>query len=359
MDRLRQVLNAWYERNAAAKSALIAQARHLSSVEDTTQAIDGAVRLQALWKETGPVPRDQSQALWDEFRTLCDAVYQRREQAYAQYSAGLEAAKTNAGALCEQVEQAGSPTAAERLSAHARVREWHEAFEALGELPRSDARQLRDRFERAVGRYEAALAQLDVRDAAAAESNLFDAGRHLRAYERAVMQDAPAAERDAVRTAAETFMAGVSRWPKGGLAALKQALARAESVTAADAEMRERALRAACIRAEILSSTPTPPEDEALRRDYQLRLLMEGLGQVVRTDDRDWDAMVLEWVGIGAVAPDVHQALELRFQRALANRPASDAADNAFRQHDGRDKSSRRDAGDRTSRRDGRGRSQR
>ena len=79
------------------------------------------------------MPREQSQALWDEFRGLCDAVYQRREQAYTPYSAGLEAAKAQAVALCEQVEQAGSVPAAERLEAHAKVREWHTAFDGLGE----------------------------------------------------------------------------------------------------------------------------------------------------------------------------------------------------------------------------------
>ncbi len=359
MDQLRQVLNSWYERNAAEKSALIAQVRHVSSIEDTTQAIDGVVRLQALWKESGPVQRDQAQALWDEFRTLCDAVYQRREQAYAQYAAGLDAAQASAVALCEQVEQAGIPAAAERLSAHARVREWHDGFEALGELPRTEARGLRDRFDRAVSRFEAGLAQLDLRSAAAAESNLFEAARHIRAYERALMQDTAIAERETLRAAAETFMAGVQGWPKGGLQVLKQSLARAGSVTAADVGTRERALRAICIRGEILSSTPTPPEDDALRRDYQLRLLLEGLGQVVRTDDRDWDAMVLEWIVIGAVAPDVHESLELRFRHALANRPANDAAKNSFQRHDGRDKRARGVTGERTARRDGSGRQQR
>jgi hypothetical protein len=359
MDRLRQVLNAWHERNAAEKSALIAQVRHLSSIEDTTQAIDGVVRLQALWKESGPVQRDQAQALWDEFRTLCDAVYQRREQAYAQYAAGLEAARASAVALCEQVEQAGIPAAAERPSMHSRVREWHDAFEALGELPRTEARGLRDRFDRAVARFEAGLAQLELRSAAAAESNLFEAARHIRAYERALMQEAANSEHETLRAAAETFMTGVQGWPKGGLQVLKQALARAGSVSAADVATRERALRAVCIRSEILSSTPTPAEDDALRRDYQLRLLMEGLGQVVHADDRDWDAMVLEWVGIGAVAPDVHEALELRFRHALANRPANDAAENSFQKHDGRDKRSRGDTGERAARRDGRGRPQR
>ncbi len=118
MDRLRTMLNGWYERNESDKKSLITQARHLSTVEDTAQAIEGVKRLNVLWKETGPVPRDQSQALWDEFRGLCDAVFQRREQAYTQYSAGLEAAKAQAVALCEQVEQAASVSDADRLPGH-------------------------------------------------------------------------------------------------------------------------------------------------------------------------------------------------------------------------------------------------
>jgi hypothetical protein len=358
LDRLRAILHGWHERNADEKRSLIAQARHLSTLEDTTQAIDGVKRLQGLWKETGPVTRDQQQALWEEFRGLCDAVYQRREQAYAQYSAGLEAAKAQAVALCEQVEQALSTLAEERASAHARVREWQAAFDALAELPRTEARGLRDRFERAVARYDAELAQLDQRDAESAESNLFEAGRRIRAYERAVLQDAPATEREALRSAAESFLAGVARWPKGGLQALKQALARADSVSAAERESRERALRTLCIRGEILTSTPTPPSDEALRRDFEMRLLMEGLGQARQADDRDWEAMRLEWIAIGAVAPEVHDELEHRFLRCLARRPATSSQDSQFKNHDGRDREPRRerDSGDRKPRGDARGR---
>jgi len=324
MDRLRKILNSWYERNEAEKRALITQARHLSTVEDTTQAIDGVKRLHERWKETGPVSRDQAQALWDEFRDLCDAVSKRRERAYALYSAGLEAAKAGAVALCEQVEQAGSVSATERLAANAKIPEWHAAFDGLGEMPRADARGLRGRFERAISRYEAGLAQQDLRDAEAAESNLFEAGRHIRAYERAVMQDARPAERETLRNAAVDFIAGVRRWPKGGLQALKQALARADSASDPDDGAREGALRMLCIRCEIHSSTPTPPEDEALRRDCQMRLLMAGMGQANHADDQDWDAMVLEWIGIGAMAPEAHEDLQRRFMRCLAKRARRD-----------------------------------
>ena len=356
LDRLRAILNGWYERNTGDKQALIAQAKHLSTIEDTTQAIEGVKRLQGLWKASGPVARDQHQALWEEFRGLCDAVYAKREQAYAQYSATLEAAKTQAVALCEQVEQANNDAAVEKAAAHARVREWHAAFDEIGELPRNEARGLRDRFDKAVAKFEAALEQQDKRDAAAGETNVFEAARHIRAYERAVMNDAPEADREALREAAEAFLAGVNRWPKGALQVLKQSLLRASTADGSRVRTHEEALRILCIRAEILSSTPTPAADESLRRDYEMRLLMDGLGQARQADERDWDAMRLEWIAIGAVAADVHDQLEHRFRTCLAKRPAQDPQEARFKNHDGRDRESRRDRdfGDRKPRGDGR-----
>jgi hypothetical protein len=351
MDRLRQLLNGWYERNEAEKKSLITQARQLAAVDDPTEAVDRVKRLHEQWKETGPVSREQSQALWEEFHGLCDAVYKRREQAYALYSAGLESAKAAANALCEQVEQAQGDPAPDRLAAREKIGEWHAAFDALGELPRADARGLHDRFERAIARHEARLAQQDLRDAEAAESNVFEAARHIQAYERAVMQDAPAEQRASLRSAAESFIAGVARWPKASLQALQQALSRAESASAGDGESRAKALRMLCIRGEILTSTPTPPADEELRREYQMQLLMQGLGQASQTDDRDWDAMLLEWIGIGAVAPEVHEDLQRRFVRCLAHRPAQHSAGSRFQDQRGGNVRAERDPGERKSRR--------
>jgi hypothetical protein len=136
---------------------------------------------------------------------------------------------------------------------------------------------------------------------------------------------APDDERTALRAAAESFIASVPRWPgKAALQAVRQALARADSTacttSAADDEAREGALRQLCVRAEILSSSPTPAADAALRRDYEMQLLRQGLGQVRQVEDRDWQAMRLEWLGIDAVAPGLHDELERRFLRCLDRR---------------------------------------
>lgn len=317
IDRLRKLVNAWYERNEAEKTALIAQARDLASAEDARQATDEVKRLQALWKETGPLPNARSQALWNEFRGLCDEVFKRREQAYSQRATEMQGAKAQAVALCEEVEQAAGAPIEDRSAARSKLREWRAAFDALGELPRADARGLHDRFGRATARYQAGLEEQDRRDVEAADAKLLEAGRHVRAYERAVMHDAPAEEREALKNAAESFMAGVQRWPKGGLQALKQALARAETPPGTDDAARERALRMFCIRCEIHASSPTPPEDQELRREYQMQMLVERMGQPTRMDERDRHALLLEWIGMDAAAPEVHDELERRFMRCL------------------------------------------
>ena len=85
--------------------------------------------------------------------------------------------------------------------------------------------------------------------------------------------------RDALKLAAEAFIAGVPRWPsKGILQALRQSLASADSreFTQPDDAAREQALRKLCIRAEILSDTATPPEDASLRREQEMQMLQPG-----------------------------------------------------------------------------------
>lgn len=326
LDRLRVRVTAWHTRNAADKQALIARAQQLAAAGDTALAVDEVKRLQAQWKTTGPVPHPQSEALWAEFRALCNAVYERRQQVFAEQSAVLEMARVKAVTLCGQIEQSLHEAPADRQSGQALLREWQAAFAAIGELPRAEARGLRDRFQRAMSGYEAQLAGLEQRAIDAVETNVRAAARHVRAYQRAVIECATDAEREALRTAADAFIAGVPRWPnKGTKQSLQQALVRTDLVEFAteDDAARELALRTLCVRAEILSAAATPPEDAGLRREHELELLRQGLGQARRMDGRDWETMWLEWLGRDAVAPAVHDELERRFVQCLARRRPS------------------------------------
>ena len=313
LGRLQARLDAWYLQNAAAKQSLIQQAQALVAMENSRDAAEAAKALQQQWQAVAAVRRDQERPLWNEFRRHCDAIFQKRQQAYSEYAAGLEISKAKAVALCEETEQFAAQSGPVLLDGAAKLPDWRAAFEALGDLPRADERRLYERFERALKRCQAAVATQRVHDTEQSFINLLESARHINVYRWSVARQAPTADCEACKLAAETFIAGVPVWPKGSLAAIKEAWAKADVASDRDAFARESALRTLCLRSEILSGLPTPPEDQALRREYQLQRLVQGMGHGSAANADDWEAMAFDWLRIGAVAPDQYDALLARF----------------------------------------------
>lgn len=309
--RLQARLDAEYARNVKQKESLIERAQALLASDDSRKAIEAVKDLQQQWKTVGPVPREADQRLWEAFRQHCDGVFQKRQQESAAFTAGLESNKAQAMALCEQVEQIAALEGAELQARVAGLGELRAAFEALGELPRAETRELQRRFEKGLERCDAALARQRARDAEGSWNQLFEAANQVRAYRLAVVRGADAAEVEALKAAAESYIGSVKRWPKGGLQALKQALALEGSD---DLAANETALKMLCIRAEILSDTPTPAEDQALRREYQLQRLVQNMGQGGGAGEAGLDSLAMEWVSAAPVEEAVYQPLVQRFR---------------------------------------------
>jgi hypothetical protein len=62
--------------NLTKKLELCARAEALLYTGDSLSASREAKELQAQWKEIGPIPREQSEALWARFRQACDKVFE-------------------------------------------------------------------------------------------------------------------------------------------------------------------------------------------------------------------------------------------------------------------------------------------
>jgi len=305
-------LDAEYARNIKAKQALIERAQRLLGSEDSRKAIEEVKALQQQWRTVGMVPRPDDQRLWEQFREQIDAVFHKRQQESNEYTAALEANKVRAVALCEELESITRLSGTELLEGAARAPDLRVAFEALGEFPRAEARGLHARLERALESCERAVARQKARDADRGWSDLFDVANRVRAYRLATSRAGDAAECDALRQEAETQIAAVARWPKGGLETLKKELVRTNS---GDLAANEKALRLLCIRAEIITDTPTPAEDQSLRREYQVQRLIKNMGQGSSADETTLDAMALEWVSVGPTEESTYLALLERFKR--------------------------------------------
>lgn len=308
---LQSRVDAEYVRNVKEKKSLIERARGLLTSSDSRRAIDEVKRLQEQWKASGPVPRDEDRKLWEAFRQQCDALFQKRQQEFASHTEALETNKSQASSLCEALEKIAGLSDLELLEGVKQLPELRLAFDAIEELPRANARQLQDRFERAFERCQKAVAQQHARDAEHGWISLLDAANYVRAYRLALARQADAAERDALKQAAEDHLASATKWPKRGLEALKTALAQPAS---SDLAANELALRRLCIRAEILTDTPTPDADQTLRREYQVQRLMQSMGQGVKAEDGELDSFAIEWLGVGPTEEASYRQILERFK---------------------------------------------
>jgi hypothetical protein len=298
-----------------AKRELIARTAELLKLEDTRAAIEEAKSLQRTWKTVGIVPRNQDNALWEEFRHHCDAVFQRSSQESAAYAASLEAAEARAAALCEELERIAGLTGETLQSAAQQVGNLCAEFDSL-DLPRASARDLRQRFRRANDRCAEALHRDHAAAARRGWTSLFGAAAQVRAYALATAQGRPPDDCEALRASAESAVAELEHPPKGTRALLEQQMAAiATGTVVADLAANEAALRLLCVRAELMADAETPPEDLELRREYQMRRLVESMGRGERPAPADLEDLALEWLAVGPVEPAVHDALFTRYER--------------------------------------------
>lgn len=306
--KLQSRVDAEYARNVKEKRSLIERVRGLLGSADIRKAIDETKRLQEQWKAVGPVSREDDRKLWEEFRQQCDALFQKRQQEFASHNEAQEGNKAQAISLCEEVEKIAGLAGEELLEGTKRLPELRTAFDAIEDLPRGNARQLYERFERALDRCHRALTQKQAADAEQGWTALLDAANDVRAYRLALARQA--AESDALKQAAEERLASASKWPKRGLEAVRNALAQQGNN---DLPANERALRTLCIRAEIMTESPTPDADQTLRREYQMQRLMSSMGQGVKAES-DINALTIELLGVGPVEDAVYPPLVERFK---------------------------------------------
>ncbi|MBK7904076.1 MAG: DUF349 domain-containing protein [Proteobacteria bacterium] len=318
VGELQARLDAEYARNVQIKRDLIARTTEPLNLEDTRWATDETKNLQRTWKSVGIVPWNLDNALWDEFRQRCDAVFQRSSQESAAYAVTLEANEAQATGVCEELERIAGLTDESLLTAVPQLDELCAKFESL-DLPRASARALQQRYSHATDRCAEAVRRHRAKAARRGWTDGFTAAARVRAYALATVQGRSPPECEALRASATSAIADLAHAPKAMRSILEQRLAAVAAGTVnLDVAANEAALRLLCIRAELISGASTPPEDLELRREYQMRRLVETMGHGERATPAELDDLALEWIAIGPVEPTVHDALLARFERCRA-----------------------------------------
>jgi hypothetical protein len=69
--------------NLQLKTDLCLQAEALKQSTDWKKTTEDLISLQRKWKETGPIPRKYSDALWKRFRTACDTFFKNKSEFFS------------------------------------------------------------------------------------------------------------------------------------------------------------------------------------------------------------------------------------------------------------------------------------
>ncbi len=157
--RLHEKLNVQWDRNAAAKQAIVAEAVAIASAGgDPRDGIDKVKALQSRWRAIGVVPRRVDQRLWKEFRAACDAVFEQRDSARTEQRQAIESQLSIAEGLCAEFQRALEGTSSETADASV-LNDFENRFQALRELPRESARRIEQRFREMERSYRMLLRQ--------------------------------------------------------------------------------------------------------------------------------------------------------------------------------------------------------
>ena len=274
-DKITGHLRAEWERNEATKKAIVDEAR--AAVEANgpiREQTDTMKRLQADWRRVGPTRRRIDQAMWKEFRGICDQVFASRDAGREQHRSRLAQAVDQATALIEDLSEAiaaaDSAEDARRLLNACRGK-----IDALDGLPREVER----RAYRTLSDHEREIGFRAARQRLRAE---------LARMDRIDALDARLAE-------VEREGGSKDEWLKeaGELAELFKPRLDAE------VPLDVNALRRLAVEAEIGAEATSPPEDQGLRMEIQVGRLQTGMSARDH-DPADPDLLLERWCAAAA-----------------------------------------------------------
>lgn len=326
IDILNEYLSMERQRNLAERTTLIERVHELHKIEEISKAIDECKKLQSQWQTTVPGKRKQEDAIWQEFREACDAVFARRKQ---QQDAHHEIEKQNKGnkqQLCKRLEGLVNITIAELDNS---VCEFHKILSELNEVGpvgKRDSLGLDRRLEKSQNEFLAHVEALREEDAQAQLEQLQKKAGYCMEVEqllehpdqtvaRSSMEalekrwtELPPLKDDVIEQAIQT------RYEQVKCTLLEGGAQRDQLLTELQENLDHR--KELCLRMEILTGVESPPEAQQARLEFQANRLAEAFGKGSEDTIGIIAEIQREWYLSGGMPATQEKILQERFEKA-------------------------------------------
>ncbi|MCS6833842.1 MAG: DUF349 domain-containing protein, partial [Flammeovirgaceae bacterium] len=137
------------QKNLAAKKELCERAERLLEHENLNEAVTQLNALHEEYKSIGPVPQEESEALWMRFKAASDKIYEKKRIATEELKKQLRENMVAKQQLCVKIETYASFTSE-------KIKEWNEKtkevqelqkeWEKIGPLPKEVAKDINKQF---------------------------------------------------------------------------------------------------------------------------------------------------------------------------------------------------------------------
>ncbi len=112
--------------------------------KESTEIIKKA---QAQWKDTGPVPKEQSDSIWEQFRNLCDKYFDKRKLYFEELESQKDSNFGKKLELCKLVEDNQDSTNWRETAEI--FKKAQEDWKQIGPVPKERMEEIWDRFRKA------------------------------------------------------------------------------------------------------------------------------------------------------------------------------------------------------------------
>ncbi|MEX1058005.1 MAG: DUF349 domain-containing protein, partial [Natronospirillum sp.] len=317
VTQIREQLNQEYDRNKEVREQIIADAEALRNEESLRTATEKLKELQGAWKQAGRTHRKDDQRLWQDFRSVCDELFARRDEQNQAFKSELDQHLSQALRIIARIEAAtASPDSQVQAEALKALPEWQADFNACNPLPKARITETQQRFNRAVESLRGAKQQRYQQQQKQTWHALFErlkclgeleAAMHQGIFDAEVKKQVAAAWEDG--TSLPPLARAIDRRLKTTLEAFNDG--KRPPNTLAEIDFRRRV-----VLLEVLTESATPAEDRDLRMQVQVERLAESMGQQPNGDTVQ--RAVTDWLQCPVAMPEEdYLALHARVENAV------------------------------------------
>ncbi len=319
LDSLKSKLNDNRNKNKEAKLEIIENAKSFLSSEDIFKAIESIKLQQKEWKNIGPTFRKDEQKLWNEFRSVCDQIFAKRQEAYdAKDSERIENINKK-NQIAEEIEKIAASSDEEFATAKQGIDELREQWKAINNIPKSQEKPSQEKFNKACKAISDK--EISIKDTASKHKNeAFTYKYNLCIEFETKLLASDELDLEALQTKWQETEAAHKPLDNILNKRFKENLSIAanhdnSSITEMSANNIATA-KLICIKAEIVAGVETPAEFTSERREYQVNNLASEMKKSTPDPQAEITAFEKELLSLCLIPADIYTAMKDRVNKS-------------------------------------------